>query len=270
MSSEAKVALVTGSSSGIGAATVKLLSQKGYKVAIVGTKPEKVERVSKECHEASPSKFEPLSLILDFNDPKNGEVAVQKTVEHFGKLDVLVNNAGIFTRTPASDPKSYETYREVMTINTDATVKATLASVEHIKKASGNIIFVSSVASTRPSEMGFAYCMSKASMSMFAKCLAIDLAPNVRVNIVSPGPVLTSIFERVGLNEQLVETLMNSTTLQNRVGQSEEIASTIAFLISDEASFVNGHEMYVDGGYLLKPSTHSAAQKIINFKKQEK
>lgn len=270
MSSEAKVALVTGSSSGIGAATVKLLSQKGYKVAIVGSRPEKVAKISTVCLDASPSKFEPLGLILDFHDPKNGEVAVQKTVEHFGKLDVLINNAGIFTRTPTSDMKSYDTYREVMTINTDATVRATLAAVEYIKKTNGNIIFVSSVASIKPSEMGFAYCMSKAAMSMFAKCLAIDVAPNVRVNIVSPGPVLTPIFERVGLNEELVQALMNSTTLQNRIGSSEEIASTIAYLISDEASFVNGHEMFVDGGYLLKPSTHSAASKIISHKETEK
>lgn len=266
MSSEAKVALVTGSSSGIGAATVKLLSQRGYKVAIVGSKPEKVAKVSKECLDASPSKFEPLSLILDFKDPINGEVAVLKTVEHFGKLDVLVNNAGIFTRSPTSDMKSYETYREVMTINTDATVRASLAAVEPIKKTNGNIIFVSSVASVRPSQMGFAYCMSKAAMSMFAKCLAIDLAPNVRVNIVSPGPVLTPIFERVGLNDELVQSMMNVTTLQNRIGLSEEIASTIAFLISDGASFVDGHEMFVDGGYLLKPSTQSAASQIMGIK----
>jgi len=191
---------------------------------------------------------------------------VKRTIEHFGRLDVLVNNAGIFTKSAGDDPSSYETYRQVMAINTDATVRATLSAVEHLKKANGNLVFVSSVASIKPSERGYAYCMSKASMSIFAKCLAIDLAPNVRVNVVSPGPVLTPIFGRVGLNDELVQKLMNVTTLQERVGRSEEIASTIAFLISDEASFVNGHEMFVDGGYLLKPSTFSVAQKIIQSK----
>lgn len=199
-------------------------------------------------------------MVLDFSDADNGEVAVTKTIEHFGRLDVLVNNAGIFTRTPA-DPKSYETYKQVMTINTDATVRASLAAVEHLKKSKGNLIFVSSVASTKASENGFAYCMSKASMSIFAKCLAIDLAPDVRVNIVSPGPVLTPIFERIGLNDELVQSLMDQTTLLNRVGKSEEIASTIAFLISDDASFVNGHEMFIDGGYLLKSISVAQAMK---------
>lgn len=206
-------------------------------------------------------------MVLDFSDASNGEVAVLKTVEHFGRLDVLVNNAGIFTKTLGTDPKTYDVYKEVMNINTDATVRATLAAVEHLKKSDGNLIFVSSVASVKASEAGYAYCMSKAAMSIFAKCLAIDLAPNVRVNIVSPGPVLTPIFGRIGLNDEIVKKLMDSTTLQNRIGTSEEIASAIAYLISDEASFVNGHEMFIDGGYLLKQSFHSVSQRVIESKK---
>lgn len=210
--------------------------------------------------------IKPLALVLDFNNPDNGEVAVKKTVEHFGRLDVLVNNAGIFVKSPGYDPKSYDTYKQVMTINTDATVRASLAAVEHLKKTNGNMVFVSSVASIKTSELGYAYCMSKAAMSIFAKCMAVDLAPNVRVNIVSPGPVLTPIFDRVGLTQDLVKSLMDVTTLQNRIGTSEEIANTIGFLVSDEASFVNGHEMFVDGGYLLKPSSYSASQQILKSK----
>lgn len=196
-------------------------------------------------------------------------MAVKKTVEHFGRLDVLVNNAGIFVRSPGFDPKSYDTYRQVMTINTDATVRASLAAAEHLKSTHGSMIFVSSVASIKTSDHGYAYCMSKAAMSMFAKCLAVDLAPEVRVNIVSPGPVQTPIFDRVGLSPDLVRALMDGTTLQNRIGTSEEIANTIAFLASDEASFVNGNEMFVDGGYLLKPSSQSASQQILKFKQGE-
>lgn len=206
--------------------------------------------------------------MLNFKEPENGKIAVEKTVEHFGRLDILVNNAGIFTRSCGDDPKTYEVYREVMSINTDATVQASLAAVEHLKKTKGSMIFVSSVASTKASEKGYAYCMSKAAMSMFAKCLAIDLAPDVRVNIVSPGPVLTPIFERIGLNSEQVQSMMNVTTLQNRVGHPDEIASTIAFLASEEAAFVNGHEMFVDGGYLLKPSSYAVSTQVIQAKKQ--
>lgn len=265
MTDQTKVALVTGGSSGIGLATAKLLTKKGYRVALVGSRKEKVEQATKECLEVS-STFQPLGLVLDFSKPENGEVAVKKTIEHFGRLDALINNAGIFIRSCGNDPSTYDAYREVMAINTDATVKATLAAVEELKRVKGTLIFVSSVASIKSSEKGYAYCMSKAAMSSFAKCLAIDLAPHVRVNIVSPGPVLTPIFDRVGLSKQMVEVGMSVTTLQERIGQSEEIANTIAFLISDEASFVNGHEMFVDGGYLLKPSNYSASQRIFEAK----
>lgn len=208
-----------------------------------------------------------MALVLDLSEPENGEVAVRKTVEHFGRLDVLVNNAGIFTKSLVQDPRSYEVYKQVMTINTDATVKASLAAVEELKKNKGNLIFVSSVASVMPSESGFAYCMSKAAMSILAKCMAIDLAPDVRVNIVSPGPVATPIFERVGLTEEIATKLMGCTTLQGRIGESKEIASSIAFLISDEAKFITGHELFIDGGYLIKPSMSTASQQIIAMKK---
>lgn len=263
--SDSKVALVTGSSSGIGLATAKLLASKGYKVAVTGSNKTKVDSAARECAEASPTKSEPLKLVLDFTSPDNGVVAVEETVKHFGKLDVLVNNAGIFIRTAATDPTSYEAYRNCLTINTDSTVKCTLAAVKYLEITKGNIIFVSSVASVKPSESGYAYCMSKAAMSQFARCLALDLAPNIRVNIVSPGPVLTPIFARVGLtNDKLVEQVFNGTTLSNRIGKPEEIASAIAYLVSDEAAFVNGHEMIIDGGYIIKPSNLKSQIQAVN------
>lgn len=265
MAEETKVVLITGGSSGIGLATAKLFTRNGFKVALVGSRKEKVDNAVKECLDVS-SKFQPLGLVLDFSDPANGEVAVKKTIENFGRLDVLVNNAGIFIRSAVDDPKAFEAYREVMTINTDATVNASLAAMEELKRTKGSMLFVSSVASTKPSEKGYAYCMSKAAMSMFAKCLAIELAPHVRVNIVSPGPVLTPIFDRIGLTQQMVEIGMSATTLRGSVGTSDEIANTIYFLASDEASFVNGHEMVVDGGYLVKPSSNSASQRILATK----
>lgn len=189
---------------------------------------------------------------------------MEETVKHFGRLDVLVNNAGIFVKTPGFEPKSYDLYRQAMTINTDATVKCTLAAIEHLKKTKGNIIFVSSVASIKPSSYGYGYCMSKAAMSAFAKSLAIDIAPEVRVNTVSPGPVLTPIFSRIGLNQEQARAIMDVTTLQNRIGLPEEVANAIEFLISDRASFINGHELIIDGGYLIKPSNYPAMQEALD------
>lgn len=110
---EPKVALVIGSSSGIGAATVRLLSQKGYRVAVTGTNEERVNRVAKECAELSPQKLEPLALVLDLSVPENGRVAVEKTLEHFGRLDVLINNKGIFGKTSHDASNAYENYRQM-------------------------------------------------------------------------------------------------------------------------------------------------------------
>ena len=178
-----------------------------------------------------------------------------------------MNNAGIFCRSNPDDPTSFDLYRQVMSVNLDATVKVTLAAVEHLRKSKGSIVFVSSVASTKASRMGYAYCMSKSAMSMFAKVLAIDLAPDVRVNIVSPGPVDTPIFERVGLTNEVVHAIMSVSTLQERIGKSCEIADAIYFLVSDSSSFVHGHELFIDGGYMLKPAPTSAAEAIIAAKK---
>lgn len=151
----------------------------------------------------------------------------------------------------------------------DATVRATLAAEQYLRESKGNLVFVSSAASVKPSANAYAYCMSKAAMSSFAKCLAIDWAPDVRINIVSPGPVGTSIFKTIGLNDiETIKRLMDCTTLQDRIGTSEEIAKAIAFLISDDASFVHGHEMFVDGGYMLKPSTFSVAKTYAKAKEE--
>lgn len=250
---DTKVALVTGSSSGIGEATVKLLCKNGYKVVVCGSNKNKVDRVVNECSVLSPHK--PLGLVLNFANPDNGEVAVKKTLEHFGRLDVLVNNAGIILKTSPNDTNSYEDYKKIFDINTNSTVRSTLAAVEHLKKTNGHLIFVSSVVSTRVHQDSYAYCMSKAAMTMFAKCLAVDLAPNVRVNIVSPGPIMTEVMQRAGIgatDPELVAQMMKTITLQERIGRSEEVASVIYFLITDGGSFINGHDLYVDGGYSLK------------------
>lgn len=176
-----------------------------------------------------------------------------RTLEHFGRLDALVNNAGIFGGSDACDTNSFKVYKNMMAVNTDASVKATLAAVPELKRTRGNIVFVSSVATARPMERSYAYCMSKAAMTIFAKCLAVDLAPHVRVNICSPGPVVTPIFDRVGFTEKMVRQSMCATTVINRVGESEEIAAAICFLLSDEAPYMQGSDLMIDGGYVIKP-----------------
>lgn len=254
MSGGPKVALVTGSSSGIGEATVKLFAEKGYRVAVCGSRKERVERVACECAKLN-RHSDPLALVLDFRKAENGELAVRRTVEHFGRLDVLINNAGILKNTLYNGPGTYETYKETMDINVDAAVRASLAACGPLKKTNGCLMFTSSVGGSKPHADVYAYCMSKAALSMLAKCLAVDLAPHVRVNIVSPGPVKTELMEEAGMTADMMGSLLGSATLRGTVGECREVAALFYFLASDDSSFINGQEIFIDGGYSLKMFT---------------
>lgn len=181
------------------------------------------------------------------------ESLVARTVDHFGRLDVLVNNVGIWTKTHAAETGSFSTYKRTMLINCDSVVKTTLAAVAHLQKAKGSIVFTSSIASTRPSNSSYAYRMSKSAVTAFAKSLAVDVAPEIRVNIVSPGPVSTPLFQKAGIRDEDLRRNSGQKTLLGRVGESDEVAKAIFYLASEEASFVNGAELFVDGGYLCKP-----------------
>lgn len=178
---------------------------------------------------------------------------VKKTVEYFGRMDVLVNNAAVYFKTHSADKSTYELYKKTMTVNCDSVIKTTMEAIPHLEESGGNIVFVSSVASVKPSANGYAYRMTKAAISSYAKCLAVDVAPKVRVNIVSPGPVATPLFERAGISREALDKSTGPAILLGRVGESEEIAKAICFLASDDATFVNGAELFVDGGYLCKP-----------------
>lgn len=191
--------------------------------------------------------------MADLSNPDNGEVVVRKTLDHFGRLDVLVNNAGVFFKTHSADKETWELYKKTMTINVDSVVKTSMEAVPHLEKTGGNIVFVSSVASIKPTANGYAYRMSKAALSSYAKCLAVDVAPKIRVNIVSPGPVATPLFDKVGISRETLQANTGPGTLLGRVGESDEISNAIYYLASDEASFVNGAELFIDGGYLCKP-----------------
>uniref|UniRef100_A0A6G1S5G9 Putative oxidoreductase yhdF n=1 Tax=Aceria tosichella TaxID=561515 RepID=A0A6G1S5G9_9ACAR len=250
---EAKVVLITGSSSGIGAETARLFAKRQFKVAITGSNRERVEQVANECTQLSPSKFQALAIVADLSDLDNAERLVKQTVDHFGRLDVLVNNVGVHHKTNAADKSSFRLYQNTFAINVDSVIKTTMEAVPHLEKSGGNIVFVSSTASVKPAANAYAYRMSKAALSSYAKCLAIDIAPKVRVNIVSPGPVATPLFDKAGISRESLQAKARATNLLGRPGEVEEIASAIYYLASDEASYFCGAELFVDGGSLCKP-----------------
>lgn len=179
---------------------------------------------------------------------------VESTLSQFGRLDVLVNNAGITAYTRFDEEQCISLYHKIIATNMHAVTYLCLAAFEALKQTKGSIVNVSSMLDEKPAKFKFAYCMSKAAITMLTKCLANDFAPHVRVNCVSPGPIASSILDELGI--KLDERKMNAqrTTLVKRIGEPEEVAKMIVYLSSkDKAAFITGSRVLVDGGYTLVP-----------------
>lgn len=179
---------------------------------------------------------------------------IDSTINQYGRLDVLVNNAGITALTKFDDENCIELYHKIIATNMHAVVYLCLASFEALKESKGSIVNVSSVLDDKPAKFKFAYCMSKAGITMLTKCLANDFSPFVRVNCVSPGPIASSILDDMGININDRKMNAKETTLVKRIGEPEEVAKMIIYLSSkDKAAFITGSRILVDGGYTLVP-----------------
>uniref|UniRef100_UPI00358FF382 3-oxoacyl-[acyl-carrier-protein] reductase FabG-like isoform X1 n=1 Tax=Myxine glutinosa TaxID=7769 RepID=UPI00358FF382 len=243
-----KVVLVTGASSGIGAATGELLARLGARLTLTGRNKEGLQRTANSCQEHG---SEVLSITADLVDPVAVENLVEQTMARYGCLNVLVNNAGILERGSIEN-SPLEQYDRIMNVNIRAVFQLTQLCVPHLVKSKGNIVNVSSVNGQRAFAGVLTYCMSKAALDHFTRCVALDLAPKqVRVNAVSPGVIVTELHQRAGLSDEaLVEFLERSkrTHALGRPGQPSEVAEAIAFLASDLASNITGVTLPVDGG----------------------
>lgn len=194
MSFEGKTILITGASSGIGADAAKHLAKLGAKVAIVGRNEQHLNQVAEEIKIAGSQA--PLSIIADVT--KDSDRIVDETIEHFGKLDVLVNNAGIGIHDNVTEANLSE-FDRVFDTNIRSIIKLTKLCIPHLEKTKGNIVNISSVAGIRVFPNFMTYCMSKAALDQFTKCSALDLAPNIRVNSVNPAAIRTGFLEAMGV-----------------------------------------------------------------------
>ncbi|CAA3017017.1 3-oxoacyl-[acyl-carrier- ] reductase -like [Olea europaea subsp. europaea] len=251
-----EVAIVTGSASGIGRGTALAFAALNYRLVLVDKNAERLAETGALCAERSARKHKPLELALDISTGEHvARQVVASTLEKFGQLDVLINNAGITALTRFDDPKCVDLYHKIIATNMHAVVYLCLASFEALKQSRGSIVNVSSVLDDKPANHKFAYCMSKAGVTMLTKCLANDFGPHVRVNSVSPGPVASSILDDMGINLSERETNAKSTTLVGRIGRPEEVAKMIIHLASkDKSAFITGSRVLVDGGYTIRPS----------------
>ncbi|XP_073947816.1 3-oxoacyl-[acyl-carrier-protein] reductase FabG-like [Choristoneura fumiferana] len=255
MNFSGKVVIVTGASSGIGAATAVLFTGEGARVALVARNETKLSNVAQQCaaHGA-----QPLIIKADLSNEEEVKTIVKKTVDHFGKLDILVNNAGIVRKVSVADPNIVQTFDFVMNTNLRSVVQLTNLAAPHLVASKGNIVNVSSVAGLYiPDKDYMSYGVSKASLDHFTRCVALELSAfGVRVNSVNPGPVRTDIAENSGWTPigegDRVWNYAKTLTALGRVGESEEIADLIAFLASDKAKSITGSIYVSDNGSLLK------------------
>jgi len=244
-----KVAIVTGASSGLGRATAIAFSNLGAKLVIVGRNESALNETANSCKPETKDQI--VKFVGDLSNPATCFQVVDKTVETFGKINILVNSAGILKPGTIENMKM-EDYDETMNINVKSIINLTQKCVPHLIATKGNIVNVSSVTGSRSFPGVLSYCMSKAALDQFTKCVALELADKgVRVNSVNPGVIVTNLHKTSGHNdEQYAKFLEHSKTTHalGRPGSSDEVANAIAFLASDSASFITGELIHVDGG----------------------
>jgi NAD(P)-dependent dehydrogenase (short-subunit alcohol dehydrogenase family) len=239
-----KTALITGGNSGIGLATAKLFVAEGAKVAITGRNQATLEAAAKEL---GPNV---LAIVADATDIPATEKAVAEAVQKFGKLDIVFANAGIAANTPLGGT-SLETFEAVLKTNLTGVFFTVQAAAPHINDG-GSIILNGSVISVLGNSGYAAYAASKAGVRGMARVMASELSPrNIRVNVVSPGGTSTPIWNRSAPTPDAVAALeqrVSQAIPLGRFGRPEEVARTVLFLASDDASNIQGTEIFVDGG----------------------
>jgi 3-oxoacyl-[acyl-carrier protein] reductase len=239
-----KVALVTGGSRGIGAAIAKRLSAEGAAVALTYTSaPEKAEGVVRSLESLGGRS---LAIRADSTDAEAVKRAIQETVRSLGRLDVLVNNAGIALIKPL-EQLSLEDFDRSVAVNVRAVFVAVQEAARHLPDG-GRIITIGSVNAERmPFAGGSVYAMTKAAVAGLTRGLARDLGPRgITVNNVQPGPVDTDLNPATGPFAESLKALMALP----RYGHADEIAGMVAYLASPEAAFVTGASFTIDGGFL--------------------
>ena len=249
---EAKRALVTGASSGIGRAIALQFAQEGASVAVnYLSNPQAAEAVVEEIRAFGQTG---IAIKADVSNAHEVEAMFARAVPELGGLDILVNNAGMETHHPFLE-MPLEAWRKVIDVNlTGAFLCAQQAARAMVDSGfGGSIVNITSVHQIVPWGGYAHYCAAKAGLDMMSKTLALELATQkVRVNSVAPGAIATPINENVWGNPEGLKDLLRKIP-SDRIGQPEEVATVVAFLCSDEASYVTGATLYVDGGLTLYP-----------------
>lgn len=248
MNFDNKVVIITGASSGIGRGAAEYISSLGASIVIVGRNEKGLNETASKC-----TKLKTLIVVADVTKQEDRVKIIDETIKKFGKINVLVNNAGQGLLCNAVSTKM-EDYDHIMDLNVRSIFNLTQLTIPHLIKTQGNIVNISSVAGLRPTP-SVVYGMSKAALDQFTKCLALELASNnVRVNSVNPAAIVTNFIQATGLTDEATKSfyeILAPMHALGRVGNVGETSYAIAFLASEMSTFITGTTLAVDGGFVL-------------------
>ncbi len=243
---EDKVAVVTGGNSGIGLATAKRLHEEGARLAIVGRNVQTLQEAAQSIGNGVLAVQADVAVLSDIDR------LYQTVAQELGRIDVLFINAGVGKFAALIDT-SESLYDEMFAINTKGAYFTLTKAIPYLNDGASIVLIALSPINPpwrRPGTS--AYSAAKAALRAVAQTAAVELAPRgIRVNVVSPGPTLTPIYQQAGLSKEKTEERLDqiSTTVPlSRLGKPEEVASVVAFLASSDASYITGEEIHVDGG----------------------
>jgi NAD(P)-dependent dehydrogenase (short-subunit alcohol dehydrogenase family) len=243
---EGKVAVVTGGNSGIGLATAKRLQEEGAQVAIAGRNAQTLEEAAQSMGNGV------VAVQADVTKLEDIDRLYRTVAQELGRIDVLFVNAGVGKFAALIDT-SESLYDEIFAINTKGAYFTLTKAIPYLNDGASIVLIALSPINPpwrRPGTS--AYSAAKAALRAVAQTAAVELAPRgIRVNVVSPGPTLTPIYQQAGLSKEKTEERLDqiSTTVPlSRLGKPEEVASVVAFLASSDASYITGEEIHVDGG----------------------
>jgi len=248
-----KSVIVTGGGSGIGEAIAKKFACEGAAVVVAGLAEDPVREVTEEIVAAG---GQAVAFSGDVSRQETAEACVQLALDSFGKLDVLVNNAGVFPATAELDEYPVEAFEYMVKHNIYTVFHMSRAALPHLKKTRGNIVSAGSEAGQMGSPNITPYGGTKAWVMTFSRGLAVEQAKHgVRVNCVGPGPIDTAwTHKETGpMDSKMEKNTVNGVPMGRR-GTPEEVANVYLFLASDEASYVTGAVYFVDGGVTLSKS----------------
>jgi NAD(P)-dependent dehydrogenase (short-subunit alcohol dehydrogenase family) len=243
-SGERKVALVTGGGRGIGLATARRFLQEGWRAAILDVDGDLLAAAIADL--AAPD--DTLSIRCDVSDPIQVQASVNAVAERFGRLDALVNNAGVAVFKPLLDT-TFEEWSRVLAVNLTGPFLCTQAAAPVMAEhGGGSVVNITSISGLRASTLRVAYGTSKAGLAHLTKQQAVELASlGIRVNAVAPGPVDTAMAKAVHSPE--IRADYHDVIPLNRYGLEEELAEAIVFLSTERASYITGQVLAVDGGF---------------------